>query len=229
MARGTRLLELRQMLKAELRLAPQGAGSADLNFNRLLWHVCDQLATENDWDFLITKADVSCSSRYNTLPTTLNFNRPVKVEAQWLTKWQTLCAGIGAKEYNAVEEGDAQDPIWRWAYYDSDQFEVWPVPVEPQTVRFTGQKKLTAWTDSNGNFLEAATCELDDLLVVLLAAAEAKVRDKAPDAAATAELAKRRFITLRSNANTPRRRLVLSVGPEDEIPRVYPIRVLTQA
>lgn len=229
MARGTSLYELRQMLKAELRLAMQGGNAVDVAFNYLLWNTQVQFATENDWDFLILKADVAASSRYPTLPTTINFDRPVKVEVSWGDLWRPITAGIGAQEYNAVNEGDAQDPIQRWALSTGGLFEVWPVPVEVQVIRFTGQKALTSWRDANGNWVDKATCELDDRLLVLFAAADEALRTKKPDAAAKLELARRRFVSLRSNAAaTPSRRCILGTGDKPALP-VVPIRILTTA
>jgi hypothetical protein len=189
MARGTQLIFMRQMLKAELgqTLAAGAAIQGDARLNQLLSNKQQWLSSEYDWPFLEHRWDLTVgpSVRYLPLPTIMNgpaatqtqinFERPVIVEVLFNTKWQDVIYGIGADEFNTRNSdiGEAEDPIQRWDFSTNideptapNQVEMWPIPITQQTVRFTGQRvllPLVADTD---------TADLDDMLLVYFVAAD---------------------------------------------------------
>lgn len=169
------------------------------------------VAGEYDFPYLEDRFDVQVPvhGRYVAFPTldnsganlAMNMERPYKVERFWVNTWEPLEYGIGADEYNAYnsdQAGQFQDPIsrWRWSSDDTGsgvgQFEVWPVPVTAQTVRFTGQRALKALV------ADADKAELDDQLLVLLVAADLLARSKQADAQQMALLAAERLRAVRA-------------------------------
>lgn len=156
------------------------------------------LAAKYDWPWMKKDADVAVTSRYATLPLTsvLNYDRPFKVTVLFDSFYYDLDFGIGQDQYNFLLAGETQDPVRRWDYYLQTQFEVWPTPVTSQTVRFTGQKALSALS------VAADTADLDDLLLVYSVAAEKLMRSNQKDAEAKQALAQDRLAQLRGNAKS---------------------------
>lgn len=215
MARGTRLEKVLYALKAELGAALT-PGAAPANDDILLTKIerrQELLYTEYSWPFLRDKADVAivAQARYATLPTTLNFDRPVQAESIHCDVWHPLCYGIGAEEYNAISSGDGdveaqyQDPVFRWCYKpgDDESFEVWPRPASATTVRFWGQKPLTSLRDAatgGFNFNRVATVDLDDTMIIHLVAYEILLKHDQKEAGVQLKLAEARIARLRGTS-----------------------------
>lgn len=181
--RGVALSTLRTLLKAELKEAQLTNTALDAELNTMLASGQRQLADKWDWNFLKDRWDANAASRYVDIPTanlrgassTINFTRPLLVERKWNTRWEKIEYGIGSEQYNHLDSdlGRQQDPIQCWQVdtntgdaTDPDEFEVWPIPVNAQTVRFTGQRSVRALA------VDADKADLDDLLIVYFTAAE---------------------------------------------------------
>lgn len=213
MARGTQLASIREMLKAELGYS-QDSTTQDRELNLLLSNKQKFLAGEFDWPFLQARWDltVPAGTRYIALPLTqggptgqqsaINFERPVLYEVKYSLRWQEIHYYIGSEEYNFLDSdrnGMVMNPIQRWRFAtdsseqsDADQIEVWPIPSIPQTTRFTGQRTLLDLVADND------VADLDDLLLVLMVAAEKLTRMKLPDAQLKTALAQERMQRVRA-------------------------------
>lgn len=188
MARGTTLDTILEMVKAELMadiddaVSPGGDALVKIQIaNQQKW-----LALRYEWPFLEDEADVTlvAGTRLYTLPTTLEFGKPVKAQCYWGELWNEVQLGIDAeRDYNFLNPSLDQrsDPVERWRMYltgTTKQFEVWPIPATAGVFRFTGQivlPALTAGTD---------TAVLDDLLIAQFTAAKLATRMKQADAPA---------------------------------------------
>lgn len=211
--RGTQLATLRQMLKAELGYN-QDSTTQDQELNLLLANKQKFLGGEFDWPFLQGRWDleVVAGTRYIGLPLTqggptgqqsaINFERPVLYEVKYSLRWQEIHYSVDSEEYNFLDSdraGMVMNPIQRWRFAtdssepsDADQIEVWPIPSITQATRFTGQRTiqdLIADTD---------VADLDDLLLVLMVAAEKLTRMKMPDAPLKTALAQERMMRIRA-------------------------------
>lgn len=213
MARGTSLAVLRSMLKAEIGDFASANATRDAQLNALLSNKQKLLATEHYWPFLERHWDVTATAntQYLSLPTTtagdpevvvlaIDLDTLPKVEVLYNNIYQPVINGIGEDEYNTFNFslGQQSDPILRWRLAtnpnepdDPNQFEVWPVPVTEQTLRFTGERAIQALT-TDGN-----TADLDDLLIVLFVAADILARQKQADAQVKFQAAQRRLQWLR--------------------------------
>lgn len=209
MARGTSLANLRYMLNAEIGDNANPNQLRVQEYNKLLSNKQKWLASEYDWPFLQHQWDATCpaTTRYNSLPTTdirgavveIDFERPVLPFRFWTETYDSVEWGIGPNEYNYLNPdlGQYNDPIQRIQMVSDagetlfpNQFEVWPVPVTAQTVRFIGQRALQEMV------ADEDTADLDDMLLVYFVAAEMLMRNKQPDAAEKMELAKARLARL---------------------------------
>lgn len=201
------------MLKGECghSLVAGTGAAADQYFYTLLDNKQKWLASEYDWPFLKQRADVvlipgtGVGSRYYTLPTTLNFERPVSVTTLFSTTWQEVEFGIGAEEYNVQSSGDGSvaavqgSPVQKWDWKAGDQLsiEVWPLPSIAGTLRFEGQRTLTD-LKSAGAYSSALKLDLDDLLVVLYVAAEVLANEKQDDSKIKLAMAEQRLNRIRA-------------------------------
>lgn len=229
--RGNTLANVLSQLKSELG-ATLTAGVATAQ-DQILYNLIDNkqqwLAGEYDWPFLCLDADVTASSRYPTLPTTLDFSRLFGVSVMWSTFWKPVGYGIGPAQYNALSSGDGsvpvvqRDPIEKWRYNtDATKFEVWPVPSSAQTVRFSGVRPL-ATLKTSGSYDPTKTLDLDDLMVVFLAAAEYLARTKPDQAKLKLDLANQRIRSMRATSQVKDRVTSLIPDTERPKPRVAPL------
>lgn len=234
MARGTTLGNCLAMLKGELgfSLTSGVAVASDQELYTLLDNKQKWLSSEYDWPFLKQQGDVAVAAadRYLTVPTNINFERPVEVVTLWTTSWSPVFFGIGAQEYNALSSGDGGVPVynlnpvarWDWKPGDPSKFEIWPIPTQVQLVRFTGQAPLTSLKTA-GAFDPAKTLDLDDLLVVLYAAAEKAAVMKRQNAQAILAMAESRFNRIRASYSHRSMPIVLGGGLDQPYKRIVPI------
>lgn len=220
MARNTTLADVLLMVKAEMGY-DLTTGAATQQDQELYWRIFNKqsfLAGEFDWPFLETRRNVICSAgtRLHDLPNdagvqVLNHERPCAVSVQWSAIWSPLDYGIDNEHFNTVNSdmNDQQDPICRWQYApDDQQFEVWPIPVTEQIVRFVGQKPLTLLRIA-GVYDPTATLDLDDQMIVLFVVADLLTTQKRGDAALALQKAQRRMSLIRANYSTRSRVTVL--------------------
>jgi hypothetical protein len=234
MARGTALSVLLAMVKAEIGDNSGTNSAADAAIQVQLSNLQKWLATEYDWPFLERRWDVAvpANTQFVTFPTKddndatntaqINFERMPKVEVFWNNVYQPVIYGIGIDEYNTLDFALQQqsDPIQRWraATNPNEQanpntFEVWPVPVTAQTLRFTGQRALLPLAVS------ADTADLDDMLLVMGVAAEKLQRSKQADAQMKLAKFNNRLQFIRQNYPTRDKVRVLGGGGENEFRR----------
>lgn len=231
MARGTTLANLRAFLKAEIGDFSGTNTARDSEVNVLLSNKQKWLASEYDFPFLQHFWDATCpaGTQYVNLPTTtadtgatntaINFERPVIVERFYNNIYDEIEYGIGRDEYNTsnfATLSNQLDPIQRYRLVTdtseasrADQFEVWPVPVTSQVVRFTGQRAL------NTLAADGDKADLDDMLLVYFVAAEILLREKQSDAQAKMVLAQQRLQKVRSVYPERDRTVVLGGSDRD--------------
>lgn len=207
------LLNVRQMFKAETQksLNPLVSTSDDTRCNYMLYNTQNWLASEYDWDFLRTIIDqnIAGGAQYNTLPA-LNYERAtqLKVYTFYNNFYQELSYGIGVDEYNISNAaiGQYQTPAQRYTFSDENDYELWPVGQQAQTIRWIGQRPITTlFVNPAANplvFSDVATFDLDDLLVVLFAAATELQRTKDPAAQDMLQRAQKRLLDVKASYPT---------------------------
>ena len=201
------------------------------------------LASEYDFPFLEHFFDMTVAGgqQYVDFPASLadnqgevaelNFERPVSASVFWNQVYDDMYYGIGQDEYNWMNAqlGQYTDPVQRWRFrtnVDDDpnpnQFEVWPVPVTPQTVRFTAQRLVRPLTGDEDK------ADLDDMLLVYFVAGDVLTRAKQADAGFKLQLAKQRLERLRQVYPNRERDVILGGGKKNwrEQRRVVPMIVV---
>ena len=173
MARGTQLQDLVTKLRLELGRDPSsGQGQQELTrFKKMLEHTQEELYEEHDWEFLSIHRDESlvAGSRYYSFDADLSFERVERAEVKVDGTWYPVSYGITPDHYNTYDSADDErsDRVLCWDAYESDQFEVWPLPnANDQSLRFYGTKNLSRLT------ADTDRADLDDLLIVTTAAAK---------------------------------------------------------
>lgn len=195
MARRVTLESLRGKLNFEvgnIELPSYGVGSKD-RLNHALRSAQEFLWADYDWPFLQIHRDVMVQkdSRYYDVPSDIDGQRILKVEVKYGGDYQIVEHGINHTmlfhEFDS-DLGETYDPVLRWDFYydtdnDAEQIEVWPVPgsnadatTKEFAVRITGMKKLGQLVEDSDR------CDLDDMLIVKLAATRILSRDRADDA-----------------------------------------------
>lgn len=186
--RGNQLGALIIMLRRELGLAESPALGRNVRdqHQQVLSAAQERLFQAYDWPFKQISRDVlgQHGQRYYAPPTGLDFENIRSVDVMWATTWQCCERGIGIEQYNEVnsDAGILQDYVRRWQFYNDpddngDMIEFWPVPLtnDASRVRFNGQKKLAPLV------MDADKCEVDDLAIVLSAAADlSNQKDRGP-------------------------------------------------
>jgi len=210
MATRTALSTLVTMLKGEIGASTSVGSGTDAELKVQLSNKQKFLAALRDWSELTYTASVDVSGGVRTAAKpAINYNRPLKVEAQYNGTWREVDYGIGVDELNTFNSEllEASDPIQRWAHYTLTTFEVWPVPLTAQVVRFVGQKVLdTLASDTD-------LCNLDDMLLVLSVAADIKAAGNRPDAQRAAALAASLYASL--SASSQQRYRTFSLVPRE--------------
>lgn len=204
MALGTTLENLVVMFRAETRQslsAAQGLNTLDAA-KMSLRRVQEQLYDDFDWPHLRVRRDEALQAGQSvySFPADLNADRVetavVKGPAP-ADRWVPVKYGITPAEYNQYDsEADVRaDPVRRWALYEGGQYEVWPRPATTGGVfRLEGISALPALTD------DQHVAVLDDLMIVMFAAAEWLEANKSPAAKSKLAAAQARYNRLRGNS-----------------------------
>jgi hypothetical protein len=204
MARGTQLLTLITMLRAELgRSTSPALGVADVPTLKQALNRAYETLYKKDWQHLrreFAKITLNAGQRYYDLPTLLDSDRVEKAVVWWNGEPYPLCKGIGFEHFAAYDStiDERNSPAARWDIRFTgtvEQIEIWPVPADSQqTLQFIGKSKFTRLVN------DIDTCRLDDNLVVLHAAARLAVARKSNDASLFAADAKELLEELLANA-----------------------------
>lgn len=227
MPRQTLLPTLVRQLKACLGDSLTVGTQSDSLYKQLLSDKQQWLVGEFDFPFLKCRwnKNVVAGDRYLTFPTTditgatvsLKLERPLKAYTFWTAVWMELEYGIDEiDEMNSLNPDTnlpnrAQQPLdpikrWQWSGADSTKFEIWPIPVTAQIVRFVGQRELAALS------ADTDKAELDDQLIVLSLAVDLLSKRKSADAQARLSEAAMRLRVLRASYATRSREVVLGGG-----------------
>lgn len=223
MPRGTALSELRAMFKAEcgLELSESITVADDANFNRRLRMAQQWLVGQGGFLLGKGRAEISLTAgtRFYDFPETeLDIDRVtpdvfVKMGDEPLRR--CVHFGIGQEQYQ-VWDSELSPPqkldwVRRWDLVqtasDGLQVEVWPVPeTSTQTLEFTGIKPLATFTQ------DTDLADLDDLLIVLWAAAKFKAKRGDSDAQATLSQAQAHLSQLKGNRQSGFERFNMAGG-----------------
>lgn len=204
MARGVQFGTMVERLRAETRQSTQlSVGTDSLpHVKQILRRVQETLYTDpaNDWSFLrvVASKAISAGDRYYDFPLTLNPDRVEKVVVMWGSQPVPLIRGIDFPEYalRDSDEDERADPVQNWDLRwtgSATQFEVWPLPATNGTVKFRGLRPLNDLVD------DTDTCDLDDTLIILFAAAEILAAQESKDASAKLSQAQSHLRALKSN------------------------------
>lgn len=220
MAYGTLLSTLRTMLRAEIGQTMDTAQSTseDTRDNQLLANKQLWLADSHDWPVLENKWDLSvpAATRYIALPTAIiqgtsnviiNINRPLEVNVLYAQRYLPVGWEIGEEEYNVWNSNLTPpfkaDPLRKVQLTDATNIEVWPIPNTTQTLRFIGQKKLSALSADSDPAL------LDDYLIVLMTAVDILTALEHPMAQQKAQMAVSRMSQVRAGLPSRTDKIVL--------------------
>lgn len=175
------------------------------------------LYDDYDWPHLNTKAEklLAAGSRYYDFPATVDLTAVSAVVPYYNGQFHSeLQRGIGSSEYAMFDSyADVRsDPVMRWDTYWSGttpQFEVWPIPASnDQKLYFFGKRKITPLVDDED------LCLLDDIMVVLFAAARILKRQNSADAKETLAEAQARFARVRANTG-PAKKIRMGMGDRE--------------
>jgi hypothetical protein len=230
MPRGNTVANMLIMLKAEIGDFSGTNSTRDSELIQLMSNMQQRLLTEHYWPFMERWWDISCPPgiQYLTLPSNLdseptsesfpiNLDELPTVQNFWNNIYQPVEVGINWEQYNSFNFalGQQSDPIQRWRLATNPNepenpnvFEVWPVPVTTQTLRFTGERVLQSFVAPTD------TADLDDTLIVLFVAAEKIQRSEKPDWQTKLTMAQRRLQWLKQGYTPKRKRRCLDGGQQ---------------
>jgi hypothetical protein len=181
-----------------------------------------RLWEDYDWTFLRVDRDVAVQAgqRYYNIPTDLSLERIERVEFKYGDRWIVMRHGIGREQLDQhdSDKGIRAFPVERWAEYENDQVEFWPIPSQngslansSDVVRFTGIRKLRPLV------AESDRADLDDTLLVLYSAAEVLAREKSADAGLKLQMAEKHYARIRAR-NSKTDTFVLNAEPQSRRP-----------
>jgi hypothetical protein len=205
--RGTTLANMVQMFRLEtgqsMQLA-QGQQTRE-HVKHALNRTQEILYGDFDWPFLRIYRDENLLAGENiySWPDDLVVEDVRQLYDSYNGRYTPINYGIGMDDRNAFGPDDRSDPALRWQIVDARQYEVWPTPASPRTLKIYGYRAYVPLL-SDGD-----TCILDDNMIVLFAAAEWLARNKLPDAAAKLDIAKRLRARLQGRLVSDKRRNVI--------------------
>lgn len=192
---------VRGMVKAEAAKNLDSTSNAqDNEMNQIIYDVQEWLASDYPWPHLRRRWDVAvgAGARYVTFPTVDHLGETtsidvgrlgdIKVFVKWNAVWIPVIYGIDEIEEFNYLDSDANavlDPVQRWFLGgNGTTFEIWPKPASAQTLRFAGQRVMTALYSSLSplTWNDAATLDLDGQMVAYFVIAEYLAREKKPNA-----------------------------------------------
>lgn len=204
MARGTQLSELVYMLRAEAGHSVLVSAGIDTlpALHTKLRRVQTMLYDDYDWPFMAYEPyiDLQDGERYYDIPTDMNLESIADVALWYNSTPHTITRGIGVPQY-AQYDSDADEragPVRNWDIKFTgditsrddvlEQIEVWPIPDDDgQRLQVFGKRKLRPLIAEND------VCDMDDLAIVLTAAAEILASQDDPGYKAVSNAAARRI------------------------------------
>ena len=225
MARGTQFAQMVYMLRAELRRSTSvNVGVDDLP--ELKQAINRQYAVQwarREWPFLckyFPSVPLNAGQQIYSFPTGLTSDRIKDAAIYFSGVPQRIERGISFPDYALFDPnaGVYSDPVQKWdvraASASQEQFEVWPIPSSnSQTINFFGYVATPYMVN------DSDLCWLDDLLVVLYAAADLLSLDESeprvglpPAATLKLQVAENYYNALVANSAAGRRTIALGTG-----------------
>lgn len=210
MSRGRSLSQCVEGLQHECRLSTSTSRGIDNRefLKYVLRRAQELIYEENWWPFLraekaSSKKEMAAGQRYYDFPTGINRDRIQQVWVEVGTgQWVPIDQGVGPDQYNAFNsDGDARaDPVERWDYHGTAQFEAWPMPAsDGADVWFEAMIPLPAFS------VDADLAALDDHIIILRAAAEILAGNNQKDANAKLQQSQDRIRRLLGNSGSNKR------------------------
>jgi len=222
MARNTQLLSLIAKLRAETGRSQEISVGVDEfdNLKVTLDRIQETLYDDYEWPHLRVQRTVQlfAGQRYYDFPSDINFDRIEDIKLKYSNVYVPIKRGITLEDYSMYDSNastpERSNPAVKWDVRNtgsSEQIEIWPIPVDnSQYLYFTGTKSLGRLTQ------DADTADLDDILIVMTAAAEMLERQKSPDAKSKRDAANLRLISLRKNSVKRRETIQMGLGRRHE-------------
>lgn len=223
MARGVQLGQLITDVRAECGYSvdTETMVNSRSQMRHLINRIESTLYDDFAWPFAVTTVDETLfqGQRYYSFDATLDFERVEKVWWRDGGDWIPVEYGITPDLYNIHDSDVAEEasPVRRWQHYDTDQYEVWPIPdSNTAALKMRGRRKLVPMVD------DADTSTLDGNLLVLFAAAHQLAADKREDAQVKMAEARQLYNRLRAQAGSSKRRPFILGGGADKAPIFRP-------
>lgn len=205
MARNTPFGEVVAQLQAEVRQSSQVALNVDGKelLRAHIRRVQKQLYDEYDWPFLNFQPEISLAAgqRYYDIPATTNLEAIYHAVLKYSGEQYKLKRGIGHEQYRVLDSSNNErstparrfDIKWTGT---KEQIEIWPMPdgLTPGTLILYAKRNLRALVDDED------LVDLDDVLIVQMAAAELLAARKSPDAQIKAKNAQTRLARLKGRS-----------------------------
>lgn len=206
MARGTTLSELVTMVREEAGHSTNAALGQNVlgSIKSMIRRQQEILWLDHAWPHMRVQAEIlaMAGQRYYTPPAALSLNHRIdQVAVFHADSWHPVEFGIDLAHYNAVnpDSDDREDPVRRYALYNDQQIELWPLPATNNIrVRFTGTKNLTPLV------ADADLACLDDQLIVLFVAAELAAKQKQENSNAKLQIAQQHYRRLKGSGSLRR-------------------------
>jgi hypothetical protein len=235
MALRTTLRDLVEMVRDEARLSTNTSRGTDQRGHivQLIRRHYQMLVEGYEWEHLQLRRTMAESRRplaagqaeYD-FPAALNVLAGIKrAWVRWGADWEPLTYGISLDDNSALDLDQPavrSDPIEKWDFYGAEQFQVWPrpetnyAPDNGYAIAFDGQRKVEALLDDTNR------ADLDDLLIVLHAAAEILVENQQKDAASLKlEMARERREMMKGSLGSSSR-IIMGIGVAGERNRSMP-------
>lgn len=234
MARGTLLSRLLDDYRAACRLSLNAAHNSQVRDTQIkaLQQKQEFLWGDFDWPHLRVERflTLSAGQRYydpNELTTEagviqndLAIDRIQRIDVRWSGVYVPVHPGIDDGHYAAHDSETDQRawPIQRWLITEDEQIEIWPIPDQDTDAdTLEGRVRVTGIRNLRPLVADSDAADIDDQLIVKLAAADYLAATGAKDAQLKLNQAERLYASRRGQL-MPRRKTKLFVGG-DERPR----------
>jgi hypothetical protein len=220
-----KLSDLVRQVRAEARLSTSSSKGLESEeyLIQIIRRIYETLWDDYDWEQAkLTRTDgeiaVVAGTYLYDLPANAYYEGISKVWTQDSGgQWLELNYGIDRTHMNQHDSAadERADPVQRWAAHNAGtktQIEIWPRPVSNGKIAIEGKRKPTTLKDGD------SIVDLDDLVLVLLAAAEVMVDSKPKEAQMKSEAASMRLLKMRVRAS-PKTRWTIGRGQVNEIAR----------
>lgn len=208
MARGTQLLELRKMLRAEAGHSTLVSAGIDNipALDQKLRRTQQMLYDDYDWPFLETKPYLNILAGEEFYDFTEMQLEAIDRVILWYNQQpREIIRGIGPAEYAQYSSvlDERSSPIRNWDVVSTgdvnsttanlEQIEVWPKPdVNGMQLQFYGKRRLRPLISNSD------VCDIDDLCIVLVAATDLLYSQEDPSARRVEGAANRRIAQMKA-------------------------------